>query len=388
MAESAAPEHVLVVDDEPALRRLMTAMLESEGYATFEADNGEDALRVVETKPLDLAVLDVMLPGTTGIEVCKRIKALTPQLPVLMLTALHDQNTHRMCVDAGADDYLTKPVHRGELQLRVRSLLLLRRMQLELSQQNEVLTAQRDQLLKLQRQKHDFMEIMVHDLKNPLAAIVANASFVEQVKVVNDDLRDSGAAISRAAANMLRMVQNLLDVEREGERGLTAQLKPTDLVPVVERACALMARRAEERKIALSSAIEALGAVRADADYIRRVVENLLDNALRYTPRGGKVSVSLRRIEGEVELAVEDTGPGVPEEARARIFDKYAQLDRSVDREQQRVGRGLGLSFCRLVADAHGGRIFVEGGAAGGSRFVLRMPLEASAIRPSTFREE
>jgi two-component system sensor histidine kinase/response regulator len=381
-------EHVLVVDDEPAIRRLIMSILELDGLATHEAENAEQALKVLGSVQLDLALLDVMLPGVTGIDICKAIKSHDPQLPVLMLTALNDQSTHRMCVAAGADDYLTKPVHRGELQLRVRSLLLLRRIKRELSQQNEVLTVQRDELLRLQRQKHDFMEIMVHDLKNPLAAIVANASYVEQAKVVNDDLRESGAAISRAAANMLRMVQNLLDVEREGDRGLTPQLTYSELGPVVERACALMARRAEERKIALSSAVEPLGALKADADYLRRVVENLLDNALRYTPRGGKVSVSLRRLEADVELAVEDSGPGIPEETRTRIFDKYAQLDRTVDRDQQRFGRGLGLSFCRMVAEAHGGSICVTSGAAGGARFALRMPLQSRAMRPSTVLEE
>jgi two-component system sensor histidine kinase/response regulator len=367
-------EHVLVVDDEPAVRRLMTTILEAEGFATHEAESADKALALLATQKIDLAVLDVMLPGVTGLDVCKELKSRDAQLPVLILTALSDQNTLRKAVDAGADDYLTKPVHRGELLLRVRSLLLLRRMQRELSEKNELLTAQRDELLRLQKQKHDFMEIMVHDLKNPLAAIVANASYVEQAKAMNEDLRASGTAITRAAANMLRMVQNILDVEREGERGLTPNFEQADLGAVVEKTCGLMAKRAEEKKVTLSSALEAVGPVRADQDYVRRLLENLLDNALRYTPRGGKICVRLRKVESELELCVEDSGPGVPEEARARIFDKYAQLDRSIDRDQQRFGRGLGLTFCRLVAEAHGGRIFIEDAEPRGARFCLRIP--------------
>lgn len=367
-------ERVLVVDDEPDIRRMIGLILEADGYEVGQASTAEEALAEVATKAIDLAVLDIMLPGASGIELCAELKQKYPNLPVLILSALHDVQTHRRAVEAGADDYLSKPVHRGELSLRVRSLLLLRRMQRELSQQNDVLTKQRDQLVRLAAQKHELMEIVVHDLKNPLSAIVSNASFVESANTMSDDVRDAAGAITRAASNMLRMVQNLLDVAREDDVGITPHLEQCDLAGLVEKTCTLMSKRAEERKVRLSASIEAIGAVRADSDYMRRVLENLLDNALRYTPRGGSVTVNLGRADADLVLSVADTGPGIPDEHKARVFDKYAQLDRSIDRAQQRFGRGLGLTFCRLVAEAHGGRIWVEDAEPKGARFCLRFP--------------
>src|SRR5690349_4148893 len=160
MTRPSAIESVLVVDDDPPTRRLVVGILESEGYAALEADSVEGAASIMEASHVDLAVLDVMLTGSeTGMAVCEKLKALSPQLPVLFLTSLNDASTYRRALEAGADDFLTKPVHRAELLLRIRALLLMRRMQRELARQNEVLTAQRDDLMRLTAQKHELMEI-------------------------------------------------------------------------------------------------------------------------------------------------------------------------------------------------------------------------------------
>ena len=367
-------ERVLVVEDEPDIRRMIGVILQGAGYQVCEASNAEQALAQIAAHNVDLAVLDIMLPGVSGIDLCRELKRTCPSIAVLVLSALHDVATHRRAVEVGVDDYLTKPVHQGELLLRVRSLLLLRSVQRELAQQNEVLRAQRDELVRLTAQKHELTELVVHDLKNPLAAIVANASFVEAAHVVSGDVREASGAITRAATNMLRMVQNLLDVSRGDEIGIVPHLELMDLGSTVEKTCGLMGKRAAERKITLSSKLEPVGAVRADSDYLRRVLENLLDNALRYAPKGGNVLVTLRRHDADVELCVADDGPGVPDEYKTRIFDKYAQLDRSVDRNQQRFGRGLGLTFCRLVAEAHRGKIWIEDRSPRGARFCLSFP--------------
>jgi signal transduction histidine kinase len=335
------------------------------------------------SQAIDLAVLDVVMPGMDGISLCAGLKERDPELPVLMLTSLSDAATHRRASEAGADDFLTKPVHQGELLLRVRSLLLLRHMKRELSRQNDALRAQRDDLMNLTAQKHQLMEIVIHDLKNPLAAIASNASFLETGRAGPEDVKDAAAAISRASTNMLNMIQNLLDVAREEEVGITPHFDTVDLAATVEKTTALMQRRASDRKLSLTVNVETRDSVWVDGDYMRRVLENLLDNALRYTPSGGAVHVSLRALDGEYELSVRDTGPGVPESLRERIFDKYAQLDREVDRSQQRFGRGLGLTFCRLVAEAHRGRIWVEDAEPKGARFCLRFPALSSASRPT-----
>jgi signal transduction histidine kinase len=375
MTKPSAVEQVLVVDDDPSTRRLIVAILESEGYRALEALDTDTAVAVVQESQVDLMVLDVMLTGTqTGMDVCARLKPILPGVPVLFLTSLNDASTYRRALEAGADDFLTKPVHRAELLLRIHSLLLLRRMQRDLARQNEVLTRQRDDLARLTAQKHELMEIVIHDLKNPLAAIASNAGFLVQERSLSHDAKDCASAISRASDNMLRMLQNLLDVAREDDVGIQPHFEQVEMATVVEKTVGLMARRAADRNIQIAVELEAVGSVRADADYMRRVLENLLDNALRYTRSGGHVKVRLGRADSLVELIVEDDGPGIPEQHLGRIFDKYAQLDRSVDRAQHRFGRGLGLTFCRLVAEAHGGTIGAENVTPHGARFRLSFP--------------
>ena len=375
MSKPSSVEQVLVVDDDLATRRLVLAIVESEGYRAHEAADTESAISLVQQVPVDLVVLDVMLTGRqSGIDVCAKLKSLAPGVPVLFLTSLNDASTYRQALEAGADDFLTKPVHRAELLLRIHSLLLLRRMQRDLARQNEVLTRQRDDLARLTAQKHELMEIVIHDLKNPLAAIASNAGFLVQERSLSTDAKDCASAISRASDNMLRMVQNLLDVAREDDVGIQPNFEQVDMGQVVAKTVSLMSRRAADRNVQLSSEVTLSERVRADADYMRRVLENLLDNALRYTRSGGHVSVKLGLVDGLVELVVEDDGPGIPEQHLGRIFDKYAQLDREVDRAQHRFGRGLGLTFCRLVAEAHHGRMSAENVAPHGARFRLSFP--------------
>jgi signal transduction histidine kinase len=251
-------------------------------------------------------------------------------------------------------------------------------MQRELANKNQLLMEQRDALLRLQRQKEELTEIVVHDLKNPLAAIAANAAFLNMAGEMNEDTRECAGAIARAADNMLRMVHDILDVSRAEEAGLNLKLEQIDLSELAGRAAGLMARRAEERRVSLALENTASGlSLRADPDLMRRVIENLLDNAIRYTPSGGQVALTLADLGQALSLSVADGGPGIPEHERARIFEKYAQLERKDDKAQKRFGRGIGLSFVKMVVDAHGGQIRVLDNPPRGARFELIFPKES-----------
>jgi signal transduction histidine kinase len=250
-------------------------------------------------------------------------------------------------------------------------------MQRELANKNLLLMEQRDALLRLQRQKEELTEIVVHDLKNPLAAIAANAAFLNMTREMNEDTRECAGAIARAADNMLRMVHDILDVSRAEEAGLNLKLDEVDLAELAERAAALMSRRAEERRVTLVAEIAGSGLLlKADPDLIRRVIENLLDNAIRYTPSGGQVALAVADLGDSLSVSVADGGPGIPEHERARIFEKYAQLERKDDKAQKRFGRGIGLSFVKMVVDAHGGVIRVLDNEPRGARFELVLPKE------------
>ncbi len=372
-------EKILVVDQDPSTSRAILTVLSSAGFDAEEATNIEGAQAVAQ-RGVDLVVIDLMLGGRAGLTLCEALRReeATKDVPVLFISAAGDSQAQRIAIEAGGDDFLSKPIHRGELLLRIRSLLQFRRMQQELANKNQLLMEQRDALLRLQRQKEELTEIVVHDLKNPLAAIAANADFLSMAREMNEDTRECAGAIARAADNMLRMVHDILDVSRAEEAGLNLKLEQIDLPELAERAAGLMARRAEERRITLVAETGASGLrLRADPDLMRRVIENLLDNAIRYTPSGGQVTLALANLGQVLCLSVADGGPGIPEQERARIFEKYAQLERKDDKAQKRFGRGIGLSFVKMVVDAHGGQIRVLDNAPRGARFELTFPKES-----------
>lgn len=370
-------EKILVVDQDPSTSRAIVTVLTTAGFEAFAISTGPAALAFAEQNGVDLVVVDIMLDGRAGLNLCEALRRTesTADVPVLFISAAGDNQAQRIAIEAGGDDFLSKPIHRGELLLRIRSLLQFRRMQRELARKNEQLMEQRDALLRLQQQKEELTEIVVHDLKNPLAAIASNAAFLTMATEMSDDVRDCSNAISRAAENMLRMVHNLLDVSRAEEAGLKLRLDIIDLVAMAQRATELMSRRADERHVALRAvSAEREMPVQADADLLRRVLENLLDNAIRYTPSGGQVEVRVIDLGEHVQLCVADGGPGIPADQRARIFEKYAQLERKVDKAQQRFGRGIGLAFVKMVVDAHLGSIEVLDNTPRGACFQITLP--------------
>lgn len=228
-------------------------------------------------------------------------------------------------------------------------------------------------LRRVEEQKRQLSDLIVHDLKSPLTAIGFNAGFL--VDVTEGELHDAATGVVEAADRMLDLITNLMDMSR-GEHGeLVARRTEVDVDALIVSTCAATSRRASARGCAVIAAGELGGTTAtADPDLIRRMLDNLVDNALRYSPAGASVRVEAKRSDGELELRVRDEGQGVPAAAQTRIFDRAFQLD---DAKNDRTTRGLGLSFCRMAAEAHGGRIWVEDNVPCGATFVVRIPRAA-----------
>jgi signal transduction histidine kinase len=370
------PPVILVVDDLDQNRRLATTILSRAGYQVLSFDSGEAAIAEIAQHDPDLVVLDAMMPGIDGFETCRRIRAMPvcAQTPIMFHTALDDLDAYRQALAAGADDFLVKPIRHGELLIRVRSLIRLRRLSRELEAQATVSRRRRDELATLQRQKDELMALVVHDLKSPLAVMTMDAQFALQRAGIDDDLRDCLESIETSTETMSRMVMNLLDISRAEDRALVLRRSTTHVDELVTGVAHTMRRRAAEKRHRLEVRVEPATA-EVDIDLMRRVLENLVDNACKHTPTGGAIALEVAEREGRVDLCVSDEGPGIPEHAREHIFDKYAQLEGRRDVHS----RGLGLTFCKLAVEAHGGRIWVAENHPRGSRFCIALVAQEAA---------
>lgn len=366
---------ILVVDDNPHNRAIAEAHLKSFGYRVMTAESGEDALAIMgETEP-SLVLLDVVMPRMDGYETCANMRKLPngADVPIVFLTALSDVSSHQRAMESGVDDFLTKPINRTELLLRVRSLLRINELHRDLKEGYELIRSQRDTLVRVQRQREELMQHVVHDLKNPLGAIEMNARYL--MSSLGEETIDAARDIVESAGALRRMVMNLLDICRSEDGELVPTLTDVDVTSLVTTVIGEHARESMDRNVVLrSSVFPGCESVRADQDLIRRVLENLLVNAIRHAPRSSSVDIVAQSAGNDVELHVRDAGNGVPEEYRERVFDKYVRLDASTS---SLANRGLGLTFCRIAVEAHGGRVWVEPNKPSGAAFIVRLPRRA-----------
>jgi signal transduction histidine kinase len=364
---------ILVVDDNEANRALAKSALEDEGYAVILRSGGAAGVEAFRTEHPDCVLLDVRMPDMDGFAVCEAIRALPsgPETPILFLTALRDVDTFDRSLGAGGDDFLTKPIRPAELIVRVQSALKLRRLRVELREHYELLKHQRDALMRLQLQKERLTAFVVHDLKNPVNAMDLHAQVLLRERGLPAQARESATEIRTAARQLNRMILNLLDLAKADEGLLAPQRSEVDLSGLVREVFAELAIAAQIREVTLADSLDATR-THADEDLLRRLVTNLVENAIRYTPRRSSVTVTTVRLASATELRVADAGVGIPMEMREKVFDPFVQVE-SGKLPTARGGRGLGLTFCKVVAEAHGGRIWVED-AAPGAVFCVRLP--------------
>ncbi|HEX9082916.1 MAG TPA: HAMP domain-containing sensor histidine kinase [Holophagaceae bacterium] len=362
---------ILVVDDDATCRRSVRAMLERGYYQVEVAEGGNEALEKFSSWKPDLILLDIQMPDLDGLEVCRRVRDLPEgrRLPIIFLTGDERPDIHSLAFQVKGDDFLRKPVLRGELIVRIRSLMRLKRLQAEVEEE-------RDNLLDLQKQREQLFEFIVHDLKNPLSAIQMGLELLESQDEGTGDSRLQVRRLRDTAQSMGRMVQNILDIGRAEQVGLELQKIPIKLsswVPALLKELEPQARsRNHELAWNCPQEVEAY----ADPEFLRRFLLNLVENALKYSPPGSHTLVQARPAGPALRLEVRDQGPGIPESMRDRIFEKFVRLHEKG--ASSRSGSGLGLAFCQLVAEAHQGRVWVEDNSPVGSTFVLELPTLAA----------
>jgi signal transduction histidine kinase len=345
---------ILLVDDEPANRTLLRACLQDRGMTFIEAGSGTEALALLESHSPDLVLLDVMMPGPDGFETARKIKEWAGDdfLPVILVTALSDRDARMQALDLGVDDFLSKPIQRRELRLRVRNLLALREKEATLKERSL-------NLLELARFRDEMSALLIHDLKNPTSIIDLSLEFLrEHPDFPNHDVQmvEALADARGATERIARIVSNMLDLVRLEAHRLVlhrAPARPADLLSAVAEGRAAIARR---RTVHVELEVDPALQVNADVDLLTRVIENVVDNSLQHVPDGGHIVLRAEERGGAATMLIGNDGPPVPLELRESIFDKFTRADPGGARRNL----GLGLYFCRLAMEAHGGRIWVS----------------------------
>jgi two-component system sensor histidine kinase/response regulator len=364
---------ILVVDDTPANLRLLSEMLKAQGYKPRLVPSGKLALTAARAISPDLILLDIRMPEMDGYEVCERLKA-EPKLketPVIFLSALDETANKVRGFAVGGVDYITKPFQVEEVLARVETHLSLRRQTRQLEESYAALK-------QLENMRDNLTHMVVHDMRSPLAVIGGFLSLLESYEAVN--LSRNGLQFIREARHsideLVEMVNSMLDVSKLEAGRLKLHRAECDLGSLAHA----VLRRFEPVRGARQLVLHAPGdpvKLQADAGLVSRVMQNLAGNAFNYTAADGSIRIEISRAGQDALVTVTDDGPGIPPAYHDKIFEKFVQ----VEDLNAKVGTGLGLAFCKLAIEIHGGRIGVDSELGKGSTFWFTLPLREETDR-------
>ena len=357
---------VLIVDDERYQRALIRETLATDSSLTFaEAENGREALELAPSIRPDVVILDVMMPVLDGFYVCRALKTnpLLRTVPVILVTALGQTQDKVAGLDSGADDFVNKPFEESELQARVRSALRVKSLH--------------DQLQQVSQMRDNLVKMIMHDMGN-MASVIGSALTLYE-KFPPDSARAIKFVRDAFEANLSLgdMINDALDIGSMEAQRMPLHCVNTDLHSLIKSLVDSYQAPALENNVELTLEVDPEYKPTAfiDTVLIRRVIGNLLTNALKFAPGNSRVTVQLdnRAEPNYMTFSVSDQGPGIAPEEMPTLFDKYQQAQQYAD-HGSRTGRGLGLAFSKLAVEAHGGTIAVQSVLGSGATFVVTLP--------------
>ena len=360
---------VLIVDDEKLNRDILRDSLMACGHLVAEAEDGAEAVRVAAEFDPDVVLMDLMMPVMDGIAACRELKRNpnTAPIPVIVVTALSEREARLSAMDAGANDFLNKPIDLPEVVLRVRNAVHLKQLYNQL-QQSYV------KLEEMERLRDNLTHMIVHDMRSPLTGILG---FLDILQItISDKLseseQESMGHLERSAAGLADMVSSILDISRMEAGEMPLELVRCDLGEIARAALDPLRSLVQEPRLTLEVPVNISGF--CDPEIMRRVIANLAGNAMKFTPRQGEVSVRILSRDAFMRIEVSDNGPGIALKDQARIFEKFGQ----VQDKKKSLGSGIGLTFCKLAVEAHGGQIGVMSDPGMGSTFWVEIPFEST----------
>lgn len=365
---------ILLVEDNPGDARLIRETLreaESFPFQLTHADRLAAAEERLAGEAFDVVLLDLSLPDAHGLETVRRTLQAGPEVPIIVLTGLDDETLAVAAVQAGAQDYLVKGRLDGTLVARaIRYAMERKRLERERA---HLLRSEREARATAEaavRARDDVLRVVSHDLGNSLSAVLVTTTLLLRSLPEMGEVRPRVASIRQLAEQMQRLRQDLLDVASIEAGRLSVEPDWCEPGELLEATREHFSPVAAERGVCLETrAEEGLPPVVADRERVLQVLANLVGNALKFTPGGGRVGLSAERVPGGVRIAVADTGPGIAPEHLPHVFDRFWKTQGG-----NRHGAGLGLAICKGIVEAHGGSIGVESVLAGGSTFAFTLP--------------
>jgi signal transduction histidine kinase len=387
---------VLVVDDEKEIRVFLNKALRRLGGFHVElAESGEEALHKLEKEPFDLVLTDLKMPKMDGLQLIAEIAKSKPETLTIMMTGHGTVDSALEAMKLGASDYITKPLNMDEMILRLRKVLEEKQRFVKLKDFADQLERRNQELRKIDSVKSEFVSVASHELRTPLAAIKNAVQLILSGKTgeINANQEKFLSMAERNINRLTNILNDLLDLSRIESGKIELKFKDIQLKDVVELAASSLRPHADVKSIRIDVQIqEALPAVWGDQEKIEQILTNLIGNAIKFTPDGGKILISAEPISHDqndgygnmVAISVKDTGIGIPAEHLDAIFEKFHQVEGSLHRSVS--GTGLGLAITKGLVEAHQGKISVESEVRKGSTFTFTLPVSQGERRDPRFR--
>jgi len=364
MEDPAHSDFILVIDDEEAIRDGCRQTLEKSGYPVFTAADGPEGIRIAREKKPSLAFIDLKMPGMSGMELIEMLSKDVPEIILIVITGYASIVSAVEAMQKGAYDYLPKPFSPDQLRAVTKRGIEHRSLKIEAKNLRE----------EKERMEKNFITFVSHEMRSPLVTI---QQYMESLKAVAGDRLDRGILdilerCGERIQGLAELVERWLDLSRIESGALATERKPLRLRDVVRRTVGEMKPVCDREQIILDvHGDEGEPSFVGDEESLVRVFANLVGNAVKYTPAGGKIIIRTGFDNHNVCASVTDTGTGIPRDKVSFIFEPFYRVRGKAERAK---GSGLGLTFCKKIIDAHNGRIEVESVEGKGTTFFLKLP--------------